>query len=206
MFGTPQKSSRVNLFKTPTEEEEEAEDITPVVGSSDDDEVTYNVPPVVITQYVKTETSETMALVLVTLPSGVTSCYVTIDPENMDAGTGGTDKVIVHYEWGVYSYDPYCLYKKFIENGDMSKDSPKIQAIYNGVKKFRTNVIEAPKSTITIKLPITVQVADNKWRYNTIANIDEKGFTSQVLEIEFTELQTSYTSKKSHDKATFKLT
>eukprot|EP00957_Ditylum_brightwellii_P184579 14057911-Ditylum_brightwellii.AAC.1 len=85
-----------------------------------------------------------MALVLLTLPSGVSSCYVTIDPGNMDSGTGGTNKILVHYVWGEYSYDPYRLYKKCIENDVMSKDNQKIQAIYKCMKKIRANVLRPP--------------------------------------------------------------
>ena len=39
-------------------------------------EVVDTLPPVVITQYTSSQTSETIALVLLTLPSGVTSCHV----------------------------------------------------------------------------------------------------------------------------------
>ena len=40
---------------------------------------------------------------------------------------------------------------------------------------------------------------------DTIANKDHNGFTTQVMEIELTELQTSYTSVKADKKAMFKL-
>ena len=164
-----------------------------------------DVPPVVITTYVNSDTSETMVLVLLTLPSGVTSCHVAIDPDSMCSRSGGTNKIMVSYEWGDYSFKPLMLYKSFLQKGVMSKDHPKIQAIYNGLKKFRDNIEQAPKSTVHITLPIQVQVADNKWSYNTIANKDDNGFTTQVIEIELTELQTSYISIKANKKAMFKL-
>eukprot|EP00957_Ditylum_brightwellii_P171011 13018061-Ditylum_brightwellii.AAC.1 len=47
VFGTPQKSSRVNLFKTPTEKEE-AEDATSI-GETTEAEVSDQLPPDVIT-------------------------------------------------------------------------------------------------------------------------------------------------------------
>ena len=204
VFGSPPKSTSSAACITP-QDKESLEDGIFSVKDGNDAEITENLPPVVITQYVDITTSETMALVLLTLPSGVTSCTVTVDPDSLTKGTGGTNSILVSYEWGECSFNPLRLYQKKIKQNKMNENDPKIQAIYNGVKNIRSNVKQAPVSTITIKLPFTVQVADNKWSYNTIANKDKSGFTSQVLEVELTELQTSYTSIKSNEKATFQL-
>eukprot|EP00957_Ditylum_brightwellii_P162368 12363720-Ditylum_brightwellii.AAC.1 len=64
------------------------------------DNVSEHAPPVVITKYAHSETSETMLLVLLTLPSGVTRCNVSIDPDSMYSGSGGTNKIVASYEWG----------------------------------------------------------------------------------------------------------
>ena len=204
VFGTPTKSNSSATLISPQDKDSQGDDTFSIKDVNDVD-VTENLPPVVITQYVDISTSETMALILLTLPSGVTSCTVTVDPDSLVKGTGGTNSILVSYEWGNCSFDPLCLYAKQLKKKNMTENDPKIQAIYNGVKIIRSNVTQAPVSTITIKLPFTVQVADNKWSYNTIANRDVNGFTSQVLEVVLTELQTSYTSIKSNEKATFKL-
>eukprot|EP00957_Ditylum_brightwellii_P010175 768876-Ditylum_brightwellii.AAC.1 len=90
------------------------------------DNVSNHVSPVVITKYVHSKTSETMVLVLLTLPSGVTSCYVSIDPDSIYSRSGGTNKIVVNYEWGEYSFKPLMVYKNFLQKGIMSRDHPKI--------------------------------------------------------------------------------
>eukprot|EP00957_Ditylum_brightwellii_P146500 11153768-Ditylum_brightwellii.AAC.1 len=72
-----------------------------------------------------------MVLVLLTLPSGVTSCNVSIDPDSMYSRSGGTNKIVMSYELGEYSFKPLMLYKNFLQKGVMSRDHPKIQAVYN---------------------------------------------------------------------------
>eukprot|EP00957_Ditylum_brightwellii_P069823 5302043-Ditylum_brightwellii.AAC.1 len=102
---------------------------------------------------------------------------VSIDPDSMYSESGGTNKIVVSYECGEYSFKTLMLYKNFLQKDLMSRDHPKIQAVYNGLKIFRDNIEQAPKSTVSIILPIQVQVADNKWSYTTIANEDNCGFT-----------------------------
>ena len=201
VFGSP------SLFKTPTksdleddsdeeEEDEEDKDISPQENSL----------PTIVTKFTCPVTEETKVLVLVTLPSGVTSCTVNLDcVEGASTGNGGTNSIKVTFDWGRFSFQPEDLYHQKIDSGELEATHPKLLAVKQELKKLRSNVTEAPSSSIHISLPLTVQVTDNKWTYNTISNQDQRGFTTQVLEVELTELQTTYTSNKNKAVAEFTL-
>eukprot|EP00957_Ditylum_brightwellii_P096918 7381296-Ditylum_brightwellii.AAC.1 len=120
------------------------------LDKEDDDisqEVVDECPSVVITLYTSNLTSENIALVLFTLPSGVTSCNVSLDPESLSSQTGGTDKVVVSYEWGEFSYNLLALFRNMINKNLMTFDHPKIQAI----KRLLT--ISGPTLLLPTKIP-----------------------------------------------------
>lgn len=134
IFGTPAKSpSKISTpSKSPSKmialkEEFDNEDDNEDRKDDSNNEVVDTLPPVVITQYTSSQTSETIALVLLTLPSGVTSCHVALDLDDMSEMSGGTNKVRVSYEWGEYSFNPLAPYCKLIKKKTTTNDHPKIQ-------------------------------------------------------------------------------
>ena len=107
VFGTPTKSTSSATLISPQEKESQ-DDGTYSIKDVNDADVTENLPSLVITQYVDISTSETMTHILLTLPSRVMSCTVTVDPDSLVKDTGGTNSILVSYEWGDCSFDPLC--------------------------------------------------------------------------------------------------
>jgi hypothetical protein len=215
---TPEEVA-VNIFGNPPATEEsdydklEYDDIKPGQDSEMEDSkkdafrgilISGTCPNVVYT-YNHANTFVQKVVVVLTLPSGVTTCKVRLD-ESSRTATGGTNAVVIEYDWGLFSYDPECLYSQCIAAGKMTQDHPKIQAMRKELTKLRGNINEAPKSTLKILLPIVVQTSDDTWDYTTIAHIDSNGFSTQNLEIELTELQKKYTTKKRESTAVFQIT
>eukprot|EP00957_Ditylum_brightwellii_P123542 9419671-Ditylum_brightwellii.AAC.1 len=174
-------------------EDEEIRDVATPPSSDHLDHVFDEKPPIIIIENHKTDTLERMVYILYTLPYGVSTCEVILDPSGL--------KVKVSYEWSEYSYKTNKMYAAYLKKKHITPDHPKIQTVNKKLKETRYYITESPKSSILINLPTQVQVADNNWWYSTIAKRDKNGFTTQVLDIELTWLQLTYSSQKTQQVA-----
>eukprot|EP00957_Ditylum_brightwellii_P113497 8653779-Ditylum_brightwellii.AAC.1 len=128
--------------------------------------------PTVLTKYTSPITEETIVLVLVTLPSGVQKCNPSLDKTCVSCYNGDTNKLVINYTWGDFSFIPEKHYCTDIAKGILQVAHPKIVAIKRKLKEIRSSLCQVPESHVDITLSIQVQVADDKWNNRYITNID----------------------------------
>ncbi len=171
------------------EEEEE-------VADSSDTHIVHRNQSVQMSVFKDPETLHGMLIIVVLLPSGVEKAQFSL------VGDGpGTRTAKIEYDWPSISLDPEEYFDFEMSIGALNKIHPKVVSLKDDLRFFRTNIDHAPKGSMELTLPISVQIISSSF-YHTAVNKKSDG--SRLLIVELMAYQTAYNVGTAEKQITFK--
>lgn len=162
--------------------------------STNTNNVTFNQPPVVATTFNDPDTKQDVCFVIIPFLSKVIGVDFDVVIED------NRQVLKVTYDWPVYSYKAEDMFtKEGTKTTFVNKLHPKFLAVDKALENVRENFEDAPKGTIDVFLPFTIQMDPGSWTYYN----NKKADGTNLLFFEFKCVRSDYVIKKKEKSIVF---
>lgn len=143
---------------TEEQEKDASRDDLKILNDASLSSVSFSNYPAYVRTYFDHTTKTNNVLVVASIPSGAVNGFIDVN----DAGT----EVTITFDWPKPLYQAEKLFK------GTQQYHPKVIAMEDALRSMRAHINTAPKSCITLKLPIRVQTGSGTWNKSTVKDGD----------------------------------